>query len=348
MAAAVFELHNETLSDRRLRMRRLCIGFLLGVAVLAAGWLLLRRAKIEAVPPGHREFMVEDGGAPRRSLVYLPVTRDPAKAVPLVLMLHGMGGTAEGAANETGWSAKAEAEGFMVVYPQATRPKPAEPVSLTRNAPAWNDGSGRFHAAEQNVDDVGFIRVLLDALMSAYKIDPKRIYVTGFSNGASMTFRVGAELSDRIAAIAPGAGACWSAKVQPTRGISVCYITGTADTLNPLDGGVPRVAIGKEDPDGTAKPPVMDSIQKWVKALGCPQDAMKDNISNGVRTRRYGPGRDGAEVTFITVEGLGHMWAGGANRVPEFLVGAATDKLKATDVIWDFFLEHPKPSAGGK
>ena len=57
----------------------------------------------------------------------------------------------------------------------------------------------------------------------------------------------------------------------------------------------------------------------------------------------YGPGRDGAEVVFITIEGLGHIWAGGVNLLPEFIVGKPTDKFKATDSIWDFFKAHPAP-----
>ena len=103
------------------------------------------------------------------------------------------------------------------------------------------------------------------------------------------------------------------------------------------------MAFGGGDKGGKPKPAVRVTIEKWAKALGCPEAPTKDETTNGVRTRRYGPGRDGAEVVFITIEGLGHIWAGGVNLVPEFMVGRPTDKLKATDVIWDFFRTHPAP-----
>jgi poly(3-hydroxybutyrate) depolymerase len=58
---------------------------------------------------------------------------------------------------------------------------------------------------------------------------------------------------------------------------------------------------------------------------------------------RYGAAGAPNEVVLVTVEGLGHVWAGGQNLLPEFIVGKPTDKLKATDVIWEFFRVHPVP-----
>jgi len=82
-------------------------------------------------------------------------------------------------------------------------------------------------------------------------------------------------------------------------------------------------------------------IEKWAKAVGCSEAATEDAIENGVRTRRYGPGRESAEVVFITIEGLGHHWAGGVSQAPEFLVGKNSKKFNATDAVWDFFRLHP-------
>jgi polyhydroxybutyrate depolymerase len=295
---------------------------------------------------GHTAKTLTVDGRERLYVVHLPPGYDRGRPHPLVLMLHGMGGTATNTIRETGWSAKADREGFIVVYPEATRPDPAKPARLRDNAPAWNDGSGRFHAGRQKIDDVGFIRALLERLRADYAVDGRRVYVTGFSNGASMAFRIGAALADRVAAIAPNAGACWSATVRPVRGLAVCYLTGLDDPLNPIGGGRPRFAIGGGDRDGPAKPPVGSLIAKWLEALACAPAPVSDETRGGVRTRRYGPGRDGAEVVVITVEGLGHVWAGGVNAVPEFLVGKATDKLNATDAIWEFFRRHALPEKG--
>lgn len=314
-------------------------------AILVGGVVLskVRAERALALPPEHQELSLVVGGLERRYLLYVPPTVEKAKPLQLVIMLHGMAGTALNSQRETGWSAKANEEGFIVVYPEATRPNEAQPPSLRKNPQAWNDGSGRFHAAERNIDDVAFIKALIDSLDDSYLLDLKRIYVTGFSNGSSMVFRLGAELADRVAAIAPHSGTCWIETFPPSIDISVCYFTGTSDTLNPIDGGYPKLAIGGKDQGGRSKPPVMTMIAKWAKALECSEVPRTDETALGVRTYCYGPGRNAAEVICITIDELGHHWAGGMSQAPEFLVGKSSDKLKATDVIWEFFSKHPAP-----
>lgn len=304
-------------------------------------WLCTVSATSVEIPHGHKKLAIRVNGVDRDCLLYVPSRYDKTNALPLVVMLHGMGGTARNTLEGTGWSTKGEQEGFIVAYPEGTRPDVKYPPSLRKNPQSWNDGSGRFHATERKIDDVAFIAALLDRVQADYAIDAKRIYVAGFSNGASMAFRVGAELSDRIAAIAPNAGACWAEKLNLRRGVSLCYITGTADTFNPLEGGFPKLALGGKEQGGRKKPPVQVTIDKWAKALECLEKPKKDETNDGVRRRRYGPGRDGAEVEFITVDGLGHNWAGGKKQAPEFLVGGNSDRLSATDAIWEFLVAHP-------
>ena len=293
-------------------------------------------------PSGHHQLTISSDGRDRKVVLYVPPQYDKTKAVPLVVMLHGMGGTAMNAYKETSWSTKGEKETFIVVYPEATRPNPNAAPSLRNNPQAWNDGSGRFHASEEKIDDVAFIGSVLDRITADYNIDPKRIYVTGFSNGASMAFRVGSELTDRVAAIAPNAGACWTDDLKLSGHLSLCYITGTSDKLNPLDGGFPKLAFGGKNQGGQKKPPVQDTIDKWVGALECAGTIMGDTTNAGVRSRHYGPSGHGSEVKFITVESLGHHWAGGTSQAPEFLVGKNTEAINATDVVWEFFVAHPK------
>lgn len=293
-------------------------------------------------PAGHQRIVISSDGRNREFILYVPPLYEKSKAVPLVVMLHGMGGTAMNAHKETSWSAKAEAEMFIVAYPEATRPDSNATPSLRNNPQAWNDGSGRFHASEQEIDDVGFIRSMLDRITADYNIDTKRIYVAGFSNGASMTFRVGAELTDRIAAISPNAGACWAKELKLSGSLSLCYITGTSDTLNPIDGGNPKLPFGGKNQEGPRKPPVQNTIDKWVSALGGLPHAKSDINKDGVRTRYFETSHHGVEVEYITVDGLGHHWAGGTSQAPEFLVGKNTKKMKATEVVWEFFVAHPK------
>jgi polyhydroxybutyrate depolymerase len=243
---------------------------------------------------------------------------------------------------ETGWAEKSEKEGFLIVFPNAMSPNPSQPSSFARNPQLWNDGSGRFYPGQKTPDDVAFINAMLNDLLARLTIDARRIFATGFSNGASMSFRVGAELSKRIAAIAPVAGACWLEPLLLERPVPMCYITGKADPLNPIEGGVPKLATGaSEKVRSKPKPPVRDSILNWAKALGCPLTPASTSEANGVRTETYGPGHEGTEVIYITVDGLGHTWAGGKSLLPESMVGMTSDKIKATDVIWEFFQRHP-------
>ena len=98
---------------------------------------------------------------------------------------------------------------------------------------------------------------------------------------------------------------------------------------------------------GRKKPAVSDSIEKWATALGCPRKSAKRDDQVGVKTVTYSPGCDHAEVVFVTVAGLGHTWAGGKSLLPESFVGKQSDKLKATDFIWNFFQKHPAPATNG-
>lgn len=96
-------------------------------------------------------------GIERRAVVHLPPAYDGKASLPVVLMFHGNGGTAESAVKETGWVAKSDAMNFIVVFPEETRPDMTQPPKFGRNNPAWNDGSERFHAGERNIADVAFI-----------------------------------------------------------------------------------------------------------------------------------------------------------------------------------------------
>jgi polyhydroxybutyrate depolymerase len=185
---------------------------------------------------------------------------------------------------------------------------------------------------------VGFVNAILGDLSSRLRVDEKRIFVTGFSNGASMTFRVGVELSRRVAAIAPVSGHFWLNISKLDHPVSMIFLTGTEDPLNPMNGGEVRLPWGTTE----NKPPIKESIMKWAKLLECPSEPKITHDKDGVKAFAYGPGREGSEVLFYTIEGLGHTWPGGKSLLPERIVGKTTDKIKATDVIWNFFQNHPK------
>jgi len=297
----------------------------------------------ERLGPGLHTLTLTVDGLVRTYIVHVPPSYDSKTQSSLVVMLHGGGGTAKAAMWETGWTEKADRAGFLAVFPNAMSRDPSRRSSFAKNPQLWNDGSDRFYPGQKAPDDVGFISAMLNDLSVRFNVDKRRIFFTGFSNGASMSFRVGAELSNRIAGIAPVAGACWLESLTVERPVPMLYITGKADPLNLIEGGVPKLATGASDKvRAKPKPPVRESILKWAKALDCPVTPANVSEANGVRTETYGPGRNGAKVVYITVEGLGHTWAGGRSLLPESMVGRTSEKIKATDIIWDFFQRHAR------
>jgi len=295
---------------------------------------------LKMVQPGNHSLSIKVDNLERHYIVHVPKGYDTQKSISVVMMFHGGGGTGTAAMNETRWAEKSDQSGFIAVFPEASRPNMSIPANFRTNPQTWNDGSGRF---QSGVDDVKFVNNLIDDLGTRFKIDHKRIYATGFSNGASMSFHLGVHLSKRLAAIAPVSGALWTDDPRPKRPISLFYLTGKQDPLNPLDGGIPRLAIGGRGLGGRTKPPVKEHIQKWVKALNCSKEPQTIYDRDGVIGLRYGHGNQGTEVVYYTVDEMGHTWPGGMSILPEAWVGKLTDKIKANDLIWDFFQKHPMP-----
>jgi polyhydroxybutyrate depolymerase len=215
--------------------------------------------------------------------------------------------------------AESDAKGFLLVYPQGTG-----------ELASWNAGACCGTAAEDGVDDVGFTRALLDALEAELCVDASRVFATGMSNGGFFSHRLGCELSDRIAAIAPVAGVMGIPTCTPARAVSVMEFHGTSDPLVPYDGDP---AIGYTS--------VADTVAGWVKRDGC-QAAPATTYSKGDATCvTYGQCTANAEVTLCTIQGGGHTWPGGT---PFPLLGATSTDISATDAMWTFFEAHPMPS----
>ena len=316
----------------------------LATAILLDGMTAVFAQASSSMPtimrPGDHTLELTHHGLKRHYVVHVPPGYDGKTPVPVVIMFHGGGGKARGAMQETGWSAKADKENFLAVYPEGAPRDPARRGSFVANPQSWNDGSARtiLAAAQQNIDDVGFVNAMLDDLGTKFRIDPRRLYATGFSNGASMVFRAGRALSARLAAIAPVAGSDWLDEPRPAPPLSLLYLTGTEDPLNPFEGG--EITLGAKS--AGKKPPVREFIQKWEKMLGCAPEPKTIHDRDGVKGVAYTACHDHAEVVFYTVAGMGHFWPGGMSHLPERIVGKSSNKVSATDVIWEFFRKHPK------
>lgn len=286
--------------------------------------------------PGEHWLTLHVGAWERKALVHTPEGYDGKKPLPVVLFLHGAGGSAENAAHDYGWEEKADREHFLAVFPQGLPARPGQRGRLLTNPNIWRDG--RPEIRDRGVDDVAFLRQLLDTLEERGLLDARRLYVTGFSNGAGMTFHLGIVLSDRIAAIAPASSGMFDTNPSLTHPIPMLYITGTADPLNPIQGGTVRLPWGTT----TQKPPIQKSIETWRRLLDCPPTPKSVRDSGGVRCAVYGPGQDNSEVVYYTIEGMGHHWPGSKERLPKRIVGPVSDPIRATDVIWAFFAKHPR------
>ena len=248
------------------------------------------------------------GGVLRTYLVHVPANL--LGRVPLVLAFHGHFGTAARMVRITRFDALADADGFVVAYPDGL-------------GGSWNDGRPQTAGA----DDVGFVRALVAELSRTYPIDPKRVYATGFSNGGIFTQYLGCRAGDLFAAIAPVSGYLPVAALdacRPARSPSVLEIGGDADPIVPYDGGT--VAVGPVDRGSILS--AARSVAFWARAASC---AEPPAVAAGATT--YASCGRGRSVVLETVAGGGHAWPG----------GTASTTIDASRDIARFFLAHPMP-----
>lgn len=304
---------------------------LAAVRPLAAEECGLKQAARPAAADALRKLTV--GGRERSYLVHVPPSYDAAQAAPVVLILHGAGTNAAITVGFTGLNAKSDEAGFIAVYPNGTG---VGDVLLT-----WNSGGLPEVISRGKPDDVAFLRAVLDEVAATYHVDARRIHATGLSNGGMMCYKLAAELSDRIASIAPVSGTMTAANPQPARPVPVLHFHGTADAIVPFGGPAGN------DPRGVTFKSVAASIRAWCEVDGCPAkpaiEDLPDRVDDGTTVRRktYGPGKDGAEVVLIEISGGGHTWPG--RKSPVAFLGKSTLDISANDLIWDFFVKHPLP-----
>ncbi|MGE0153971.1 MAG: PHB depolymerase family esterase [Reyranellaceae bacterium] len=273
------------------------------------------------------------GQAERSYYIHVPGGL-PANA-PLVIMLHGAGGSGQHAAEAYGWVRKADEARFLLIAPDASTVLADREASFLRNPRVWNDGSGRAGPNVTASDDIGFLRALIDQASRQYGIDRQRVYVSGFSSGSSMTQRAGLEMANEIAAIAPAAGDLFGKRAALPRGLPVLALVGDADPLAPWNGG--EVVIPMWGSRSDSRPPFRANPEAWAAMNACGAQADTRPYA-GVRLTRWTACRDNVEVAFYVVEGMGHHWPG-SERGPlmERNSGPSKNPFRAVDLIWDFF-----------
>ncbi|GAA3852954.1 PHB depolymerase family esterase [Saccharothrix violaceirubra] len=262
------------------------------VAALVVAALVLGGCSTASGAEDVRTLTVD--GRERTYRVHVP----RGERLPVVLVLHGGGGDGAQVAAQTGMSAAADAAGYVAVYPDGT----GRTSLLT-----WNAGRCCAYARDEGVDDVRFLSAVLDDVIARYPVDPARVFATGMSNGAMMAYRLGCELSDRIAAVAPVAGALNVDPCRPARPVSVLAVNGTADQSVPYAGGPPsRPVPGAGTWDNRS---VADSIGFWTGHDACPAPTRQRD--DDVEVTTWSGCADGSRVALYTVEGGTHAWPGG-------------------------------------
>ena len=257
---------------------------------------------------------IQFGGQDRTFDVHVPKSYDPGKPTPLVLNFHGFTSNSSQQNLLAKMDDKSDMAGFIAVHPNGTNN-------------SWNAGACCGQAVSDNVDDVGFVRAMLDKLEAELCVDTNRVFATGMSNGGFLSHRLGCELADRIAAVAPVAGVNGLQTCNPSRPMPIMHFHGTADPLVPYNGNPQMKFI-----------PVEQSFADWGKRDGC-TDMPTETFRNGdSHCATYQKCAGGVEVTLCTVDNGGHTWPGGT---PVPSLGYTTTYLSATDAMWTFFQKHP-------
>jgi polyhydroxybutyrate depolymerase len=255
----------------------------------------------------------------REYILYVPENYSADEAVPLLINYHGYTASALIQVAFGDFRPIADTSGFLVVHPQGT----LDNFGNTH----WNVGIGN-----SDVDDVGFTVALIDSLSAAYNIDQKRVYAAGMSNGGFMSYKLGCELHDRIAAIASVTGSMRKELMDncsPAPPVPVMEIHGTADPTVPFEGGFLTESIP-------------DVLAHWVEVNSCnPDPTITDvpdtdpNDGSTVEHHVWPDGEEGASVELFKVIGGGHTWPG------TVLGGTTTNyDIDASEEIWKFFSRY--------
>jgi len=294
-----------------------------------------------AFAPGDYKISLNHDKLRRNYLVHVPPQAAGARPLPVVLAFHGGGSNAEVMRSYTRMDAASDRDGYIAVYPNGS--SGIEDRFLT-----WNAGRCCGPAVLLQVDDVGFALAVLDDLAGRARIDRARVYATGLSNGAMMAYRLAAEASDRIAAVAGVAGAMSLQQFKPTRPMPVLHIHSTSDHVARFDGGFgPPAAVADTRMFHTS---VEEMLGRWLDHNGCMRKPALETTSGASGTpdeahtvirRLYQPCRDAVQVVLLQLGGgVGHVWPGGVRDYMPQLLGTGTSVIDANAEIWRFLSRY--------
>jgi polyhydroxybutyrate depolymerase len=259
---------------------------------------------IPTITPLDTERTVTVKDRMRSYFMHIPKGITGQQTVPLVLVFHGYRESGTYARYYTEFDPIADVNGFIVTYPDGY---------------SWNAGGCCGDAQKNNTDEPAFVRAIIADVETLVNVDLKRIYATGFSNGALLSYSLACQMSDTLAAVAPVDGALIYTPCKPQQPVSIIHVHGANDEVFPVNGGGVSVQF----------PSVEESLLPWVKLDGCSGD--KQVKKDGVLTHTtYNACNPGIAVELYVVDGVDHIWTP-PNIAP------------ISQIIWDFFAAHPKP-----
>lgn len=291
--------------------------------VLLAAWAAPAHARAAcglSVPGATQRVLLHGTG--RAMMLHLPKGFSPGRPAPLVLLLHGSGGTGEAILETSHLTETADRHGFVVVAPDAGI---AVGKGFAWNIPGVPTVTGKVPTASDS-DDVAFLGEVIDWLAAKRCIDRSRVYASGFSGGGRMTSWLGCVAADRIAAIAPVVGLRAGnplesdpgrpdpATCRPSRPMPVIAFAGDRDATNPVGGGGA----------GYWQYTMAAAERRWAALNACRLDRKTAIIATNVEEKRYSGCRGGAEVVGRLVRGRGHEW------------------VADNDAMWAFFARHSR------
>jgi polyhydroxybutyrate depolymerase len=286
-----------------VRRTVLIIGLVCGLALAGCSQDPAAAPTAQQPAAGDHKLTLDVGGQERTYLLHAPPGYRADKPVPLVVALHFYPGSGTALRDMIAMDAKADEHGFLVAYPDGV--------------------AGGFNAlvccgAE---DDVAFLRTLTARLIADWRVDPDRVYATGISNGADMSFRLAVEASGVFAAIGAVSGGFGGPRVEaasyaPAKPVSVVTVIGAQDQYYDI---------------------FQAGLEKWRERLRC--EPVKTPPTGGKAVRRSAARcADGSDVDVYVVTDMGHSWPG----AQQGQLARPDAPIVATDIIWDFFAAHPR------
>ena len=274
--------------------------------------------------PGDYRFSFVHDGMVREYLVHVPKSYRGAPT-PMLMALHGGGGDADLQADDKTYKliSKSEQAGFIAVFPNGYSRFPGGILAT------WNAGACCGGAQRNRVDDVGFLREVIRRVERQASIDRNRVFITGMSNGALMSWRMACEASDLIRGIAPVEGTDNTASCKPARPVATIEFHSLDDDHVPIGGGHGVSALTKTDFTSVGA-----TQAKWVALDHSEASARRVLTVAGAHCDLHAAKPGGAPLELCLTDTGGHSWPGGGTQQGRKQPSMA---ISANDLMWSFF-----------